>query len=68
MSQINKLPEDVVKFQSDICNVSYWSSNWNSPFNDTKFVHMHFWESFHDNHFEYTINNKFIEQNLSIRI
>ena len=55
-------PEDVVKFQSDICNVSYWSSNWNLPFNDAKFVHMRFWESFHDNHSEYTINNKFIEQ------
>ena len=55
-------PEDVVKFQSDICNVSCWSSNWNLPFNDTKFVHMCFWESFHDNHSEYTINNKFIEQ------
>ena len=23
---------------------------------------MRFWESFHDNHSEYTINNKFIEQ------
>ena len=45
-------PEDVVKFQSDICNVSCWSSNWNLPFNDTKFVHMRFWESFHDNHSE----------------
>ena len=55
-------PEDVVKFQSDIHNISYWSSNWNLPFNDAKFVHMRFWESFHDNHSEYTINNKFIEQ------
>ena len=38
------------------------SSNWNLPFNDAKFVHMRFWESFHDNHSEYTINNKLIEQ------
>ena len=25
-------PEDVVKFQSDVCNVSYSNSNWNLPF------------------------------------
>ena len=40
--------KDVVKLQSDICNVSYWSSRWNLPFNDTKFIHMRFWETFHN--------------------
>ena len=31
------------------------------PFNDIKFVHMRLWETFHNNHSEYTIN-KIIEQ------
>ena len=61
-------PKDVVKFQSDICNVSFWSSSWNLPFNDTKFIHMYFWESFYDNHSVHTINNKLIEQKSFIRI
>ena len=51
-----------MKFQSDICSVSYCISNWNLPFNDTKFNHMRFWKSFHYNHPEYTIKNKLIEQ------
>ena len=48
--------------QSDLDNLSIWSSTWNLLFNESNFVHMHFWQRSMDCPPIYHINNKAIIQ------
>ena len=48
--------------QSDLVNVSTWSSTWRLLFNESKFVHMRFWQKSIDCACIYHINGKDINQ------
>ena len=52
---------DIDNLQSDLSNVSSWSSNWKLFFNEAKFIHVRFFAPNLDTPPIYTINNKTIE-------
>ena len=52
---------DIDNLQSDLFNISSWSSRWKLFFNETKFIHVRFFAPNLDTPPNYTINNKSIE-------
>ena len=55
-----KLPNDVAKLQDDMNSISFWSNTSNLLFNESKFVHLCFWQKPTTNTLIYTVNNKSI--------
>ena len=55
-----KLPNDAAKLQDDMNSISFWSNTSNLLFNESKFVHLCFWQKPTTNTLIYTVNNKSI--------
>jgi len=52
-------PNDAANLQDDINSISTWSLTSNLPFNEFKFVHLHFWQKT-TNTPKYTVNSNTI--------
>ena len=59
-------PEDALLFQADLDSISQWSKTSNLTFNESKCIHLHFW-NFYSSEFDYTINNKLVSCKESTR-
>ena len=55
-----KSPNDAAKLQDDMNSISFWSNTSNLLFNESKFVHLCFWQKPTTNTLIYTVNNKSI--------
>ena len=61
-----RCPNDAFLFQADLDSIFQWSKTSHLTFNETKCVHLHFW-NFYSSDFEYTIDSKLISCKESTR-
>ena len=54
-----RCPEDALSLQTDLDSIFQWSKISNLTFNESKCVHLHFW-NFYSSEFDYTIDSKLV--------